>query len=151
MPKSQAQQLDLQIAELREQIVQRQRIKSLVEAQNLGNADGFSGQMEGLARQIPGEMYLQGFRLESGGSQVSLTGMALKPESVPLYVEQLQGEAAFANSQFGVMAIERQTSQAAVSFRMAPAASFDQAGAQVATPTAPVQGAAPTVVEGEQP
>jgi Tfp pilus assembly protein PilN len=120
LPKSQARQLDRQIAEVRQQIVRRQRIKTLVESQNLGNADGFSSQMEGLARRLPAKLYLEGFRLEAGGGLVSLQGRTVKAQSVPLYIGQLQKEPAFTESRFGVMSIARNKNGAVHSFTVAP-------------------------------
>ena len=120
LPKSRAKQLDKAIEEMRLQVERRQRIKGLVDAQNLGNAQGFSSQMVGMARQLQPGLALQAFTLSDGGAQVGFAGQVREAATVPRYIEKLQSEAAFTASQFGVMNIARQEDSALLAFNLSP-------------------------------
>ena len=50
-PKSQKAKLEREIADLQQKLTRRQRLESLMADQELGNAEGFSAQMESLASQ----------------------------------------------------------------------------------------------------
>lgn len=120
LPKSRAQQLDKAIQEARVQVQRRQRIKGLVDAQNLGNAEGFSGQMQAMARQWQAGLALDAFTLSDGGARVGLQGQVREAVAVPRYIEGLQAESAFASSQFGVMNIIQPETGNALIFNLSP-------------------------------
>jgi len=120
LPKSRAKQLDKAIEEMRLQVERRQRIKGLVDAQNLGNAQGFSSQMLGMARQLQSGLALHTFTLSDGGAQVGFAGQVREAATVPRYIQKLQDEDAFSASQFGVMNIAKQEGSVLLAFNLSP-------------------------------
>lgn len=106
-PKSQKAQLEQQIANLQQQLARRQRLESLMADQDLGNAAGFSMQMESLARQSLRTLSLSSFDIREGGRYVELSGWVRSADQVPLYIQQLQREPSFQRVGFGVLTIEK--------------------------------------------
>lgn len=99
--------LESEIAVLKQDVRRRERIKSLMTQQNLGNAEGFSEQMEGLARQSPDGLALERISLQSGGGYVELGGRVRSADLVPLYLQRLRQESSFARTRFGVLDVGR--------------------------------------------
>lgn len=85
----------------REQLLQR------VEALASHNQSGFSSRMAALARQVPGELWLTGIRLESSPARVQLTGRTRLPERVPIYLENLGAEPIFAGHSFQAFELKK--------------------------------------------
>lgn len=99
--------LEAEIGRLREDIRRRERLKTLMTQQNLGNAEGFSQQMHGLARQALNDLTLEWFSLQHGGGYVELGGRVLSADLVPLYLQRLRQEPSFADTRFGVLDMGR--------------------------------------------
>lgn len=108
-PVSQSERLDRQIQQLETAIEQHRVIGSLIQAQNLGNANGFSAHLTGLARQYEAGVSLQGFELSAGGREVQMQGVTDQAEQVPRYLAKLRAEPALTEARFGVLTIERET------------------------------------------
>lgn len=106
-PKSQKAKLEREIADLQQKLTRRQRLESLMADQELGNAEGFSAQMESLASQSLSTLSLSSFAIRAGGRYVELSGWARSADQVPLYIQQLQREPSFRQVGFGVLTIEQ--------------------------------------------
>ena len=107
LPRSQAAIIQQEVDKLRLELERRQRIYQLINQQNLGNSDGFSGQLLALARQHESNISLLTFNLHAGGRQFNFTGRAKSAQAVPQYLQRLQKEKSFENTTFGHMAVER--------------------------------------------
>ena len=68
---------------------------------------GFSAHLEGLARQRVEGLWLTGLRLGAGGREVVIRGSALDAALVPLLVQRLGAEPAFAGMRFAALTIDR--------------------------------------------
>lgn len=110
LPRSQAAQVQRELDELRAELARRERIYVLINQQDVGNSDGFAGQLYALARQHQPQLALQSFALQRGGQAVDLQGEALSAEAVPQYIQRLQYEPAFERAVFGRLVLERQSS-----------------------------------------
>lgn len=99
--------LEAEVALLQQEIRRRERIKTLMTRQNLGNAEGFSEQMQGLARQSLNDLALEWFSLQHGGRYVELGGRVRSADLVPLYLQRLRQESSFAEARFGILDVGR--------------------------------------------
>ena len=108
LPKSRAAELDAEIARIAVEVERRQAIRRLISSQNLGNQEGFSESMNGLARHSNESLYLKSFSLQQGGTVVSLQGEVREAHFLPAYLEALQGDRSFRTSHFGPLNISRE-------------------------------------------
>lgn len=83
------------------------RLLGLLSNQSLGNTDGFSAQVAGLARRRVEGLWLREVRIEAGGSELALVGSALDAELVPRFLRSLGEETAFTGSDFRTLRLER--------------------------------------------
>lgn len=108
LPARRGATVEEQVARLRQEIQRREQILRLMSQQNLGNAEGFSGQLLSLSRHAMDDLALGEFSLQSGGQYVELAGRVRKPEQVPLYLQQLRQDESFASVSFGVLEVARE-------------------------------------------
>jgi hypothetical protein len=109
-PRQRGPSLETEVERLQQDIRRRERIKALIAQQNLGNAEGFSGQLQGLARQSMEDLALEWFSLQQGGAYVELGGRVRSADLVPLYLQRLREENSFAGARFGVLDVGRDDS-----------------------------------------
>lgn len=96
-------------AKLRTEVTRRERILQLIERQNLGNAEGFSGQLEALARQSRKDLSLAEFSLKQGGNYVEMRGRVASAQRLPEYLQRLRQEPSFAQVGLGVIDLARES------------------------------------------
>lgn len=108
LPARRGATVEEQVARLRQEIQRREQILQLMSQQNLGNAEGFSGQLSSLSRHALDDLALARFSLQSGGQYVELAGRVRKPEQVPLYLQQLRRDQSFSGVSFGVLEVARE-------------------------------------------
>lgn len=118
LPESQAARLDKEIQQLGREVKRRKAISRLIDGQSIGNTDGFSEQLQSLARESSAQLALTGFEFSSGGDVVSLQGETRHPESVPYYVARLRDSDSFSNSLFGTLSIEREENTSRMQFSL---------------------------------
>ncbi len=78
-----------------------------LEGKSLGNTDGFSPQLTALARQTMTGLWLTHIDLRQGGKELTLEGGAGNATTVPLYLQRLAGEQAFAGMEFDTFRLSR--------------------------------------------
>jgi len=108
LPKSRAAELDSEMARIAIEVERRQAISRLISGQNLGNQEGFSGSMQGLARHSNDALHLQSFALLQGGGLVALQGEVREAHILPAYLQALQSDRSFSDSHFGSLSIVRE-------------------------------------------
>ena len=94
-------------ARLREELAAKRRVLEYLESGPIARRDGFSGHLEGLARQVVDELWFDRIVFELGGSKLRLEGHSLHPEGVPKMIAALGEEAAYAGHAFRSLVIER--------------------------------------------
>ena len=102
-----------------ETLARRQLLLAKVEGLVSNNNTPFSPQMAALARQIPENVWLTGIRLEAPTTQVVIEGRAGTGALVPLYLQKLGKEPAFAGRTFGAFKLSRPEAGQWVDFRVA--------------------------------
>lgn len=113
----------------------REEIARLLESGALGSSSGFSAYLLGLARQVPAGLWLTGFTLGAGGSDMEIRGSTFDEKMVPEYIRRLGDEKIFQGRQFSALNLQREppsnspTSAASPSATVSPAPTFpaDQA------------------------
>lgn len=107
-PERRGASVEEQVAKLRDEVRRREQILRLITRQNLGNAEGFSRQLQTLARQSMDDLALSRISLLSGGNYVELAGRVEQPELVPVYLQRLRSEQSFSQVRFGVLDVARE-------------------------------------------
>lgn len=97
--------LDDTIARLELAIANREKVGRIISGQNVGNAQGFSASMHALARESRDDFALDHFTLTRGGSYVEMHGEARSAQAVPLYLQRLRNDPAFAQARFGLLSV----------------------------------------------
>ena len=87
-----------------------------------GNTQGFSGYLEGLARQHVEGVWLTGVTISAGGEQLGLTGSTLDAQLVPRYLRQLSAESAFKGREFKTFQMQRGEAPPHIDFTLNTAA-----------------------------
>jgi DNA-binding transcriptional regulator YbjK len=111
-------ELDDELARLNAELIEQQRLIEILEQQPLGSTEGFSAQLEALARQHGDGLWLTRVGMDGASARMELAGVSLQPELVPEYLQRLGSEPALAGQRFDVLAIERVEGEQRVSFRV---------------------------------
>lgn len=112
--------LDAQILQLGKELERRAQIFTIIANKNIGNNTGFSEHLKALGRQSLSTVSLSVFSLQQGGNYTEFAGKAQTADQVPLYIQNLRSEPAFAQSSFGVLNITpEKNNQSAFEFSVA--------------------------------
>lgn len=98
----------------------REYAQKIIQSKNLGNDKGFSPALTAIASLSLPEIVLTEFALRAGGRQVELQGFSKKSAAIPHYLQKLQADSAFVNSEFGVLFVAKSSVPGQVTFRMGP-------------------------------
>ena len=95
------------ITKKKQELSNKQKVLSILNQDEFGNADGFSGLVGGLARQRLEGLWLTGLRFSGGGKDISLKGITNKASLLPKYLQRLSAEKAFAGMTFKNLQMNR--------------------------------------------
>ncbi len=90
--------LPLDIAAAKIGVAQRQEVLSFVGQGTIGKGSGFSDMLQGFSRQAVDGAWLVGFGLALDG--IEIRGRLLDPALLPVYIDRLNDDAAFAGRRF---------------------------------------------------
>lgn len=82
-------------------------VLTMVVDSSLGDIDGFSRYLRSLARMNTDGLWLSRVRLSAMGDNTQLVGQALRPELIPIYLQELSAEEPFALQRFSQFLIDR--------------------------------------------
>jgi hypothetical protein len=102
-----SQLLEDEIKNISRELEQKRKIEQILSGGSFGNRDGFSGYFEGLARQHVSGLWLTNVILLNGGTQLVLKGKTNNAELIPIYIQKLANEKAFAGLSFNVLEMTR--------------------------------------------
>lgn len=85
----------------------REEIMAMLESGALSNSTGFADYLRGLARQVPGGLWLTGFTIGSGGGEMEIHGRVLNPDELPYYIRRLNVEKTFQGHTFSSLEMQR--------------------------------------------
>ena len=98
--------LESEVKRTQAELEERRQVAALLTAGALSNTRGFSAQFEGLARRHAAGSWLTEISLREGGNWINLRGVALAPEVVPVYMQNLLAAEAFAGVAFNVVNLQ---------------------------------------------
>lgn len=110
-------QLEMAVERVTDTLSRRQRLLERVERLASNRSNGFAAPMAALARQVPEDLWLTGLRLQQ--NQVRLEGRTRAGSLVPVYLERLGEEPAFAGQVFGRFELSRSEDHPWIEFRVA--------------------------------
>ena len=85
----------------------RESILRLLEGGVIGTTTGFAEHFRALARQTPDGLWLTGFSIAAGGSDIRISGSTLHAVAVPDYIGRLGREKAFQGKNFAALTMQR--------------------------------------------
>lgn len=95
-------------AERTELMVRRRgEIARLLESGAIGNSTGFAEFLRGLARQVPEGLWLTGFSIGTGGSDLEIRGKTENAAALPEYIRRLGTEKTFQGRNFAALTMTR--------------------------------------------
>lgn len=113
-PQDNLASLDSEIVKLQQELTRREQILNIIANKKLGNNTGYSAHLEALGNQSLDTISLLAFSLQQGGSYVEFAGKTRAADQIPLYIQRLRTQVAFAQSAFGVLRIKPATNTADV-------------------------------------
>lgn len=90
--------LPAEIAATRLGVTQRQEVMAVIGEGSVGDGSGFSGLLQGFSRQVVDGVWLTGFSLAV--KDVEIRGRLTDPSLLPVYINRLNDEPAFAGRRF---------------------------------------------------
>ncbi len=99
--------LERRVAQAERERDTKQRALEVLDTGDLGNLDGFSRHVAGLARQRIEPVWLTRVRLDEGGNHMRLEGHALEADRVPVWVQELAEEEVFTDLEFRRLRMEQ--------------------------------------------
>ena len=121
-----------------EQLLQRRdEIARLLESGTVGSTAGFADYLRGFARQAPEGLWLTGFTIGAGGSEMEVRGRMLNPAALPDYIRRLGNEKVFRGRNFAALTLNRPEPPGAAGTAAVPVTAT--AGTVVPASTIPVR------------
>ncbi len=99
--------LSSRVVALREQLEAKKRLLEALSNRSEGNSDGFSPHLAGLARRTVDGVWLRSIKISKGGQAITLVGSTLDAESVPVLLQELGNEVAFAGRDFQTFKLDQ--------------------------------------------
>ncbi len=96
------------------QLRRRADIARLLESGEIGSTGGFADFFRGLARQVPQGLWLTGFTIGSGGTDMEIRGRMLDAAALPEYIRRLGEEKVFQGRSFASLTMDRSAPAPAV-------------------------------------
>jgi len=84
----------------------RREVIGVLEGGAIGNKTGFSGYLRAFSRQTMQGLWLIGFEISGGGSEMAIHGRALEPSLLPRYIRRLNDEETFRGRSFAALKME---------------------------------------------
>lgn len=105
--KHKSRLLEDEVARLSRELDVRHKVQALLTSGAYGNQGGFSEYLAGLARQRVDGLWLTGVAISEGRKDVEISGSALSPELLPMFVQRLAEERAFEGTRFETVRMVR--------------------------------------------
>lgn len=93
--------LDKQLAAARTAVAQRQEVLHVVAQGDLPSSHAYSGLLQGFSRQVVDGVWLTGFGFAP--KNIEIRGRLTDPALLPVYIDRLNDEAAFAGRRFAAL------------------------------------------------
>lgn len=104
-PQQSNQELQQEIQQLEKKLNTQSELIETLKSSAGGNAAGYSEYMRAFSRQAVQGLWLTGFKVVGDGAEISLSGAALDPELLPVYIQRLGKEAIMQGKTFSTLQI----------------------------------------------
>lgn len=84
-----------------------EEVLAILEGGSLGASKGFAEFMRGFARQVPSDLWLVGFSMNSVTGDMEIRGRTLKSTALPDYIQRLNTEPVFQGRSFSSLTMDR--------------------------------------------
>lgn len=111
-PQRSSQMLEEELKQLESQLAAQEIQLNLLKTGALGNTEGYSEYMRAFARQAVHGLWLTAFDISGDGAQMSLSGAALNPQLVPVYIQRLSREKIMHGKTFATLQMQRPKQEA---------------------------------------
>jgi len=98
---------DSQLIQLRKELDAEKFLLSVLGEAYASHSKGFANYLEGFSRRVIDGLWISRFDMLNGGSEIKLVGGALKPDAVPLFIENLKQEDSLRGTKFQILEIDR--------------------------------------------
>ena len=115
-PRQADPRLPAQLQAARSELRQQQSLLQAIRHYDHSDEQRFSAQLRGLAQQVPSGLWLNQIQLQTG--QINLHGQTLDAQQVPVLVQALSREAAFAGIRFEQVRIARDPDSGQIHFQL---------------------------------
>lgn len=102
-PRQPSQLLTEEVARMEAKLQTRRRVVGMLESGELGSSRGFSGFFRALARQTMNGVWITRFHVSDVESDMAISGRALQPELVPVFLTRLKSETILSGKSFSNM------------------------------------------------
>jgi hypothetical protein len=106
-PRQKSAELEAQLGEAEAQLASLQRIASVIDRGELGNATGYSEYFRALARQHVDGLWLTGLAITGAGCDIGVHGRALNASLLPGFLGRLTQERILQGKSFGSLQISQ--------------------------------------------
>lgn len=127
--KADISKLDQTITDLRQAINDRASISSIMAEQNVGNDQGYAGQLTALAEVGKPTVALQHFRIYQGNRLANIAGQATSGVEVALFIDHLAKHPNFSATKFGHLSIAETEKPQVFNFSLGFTTVFDNSRA----------------------
>ena len=123
-PRQPSQLLTEEVARMEAKLQTRQRVVGMLESGELGSSRGFSEFFRALARQSMNGVWITSFHVSGAESDMAISGRALQPELVPVFLTRLKTETILAGKSFSNMEMRLPEAEAAADGKPLPGYRF---------------------------
>ncbi len=102
----------LALASLEQELAAWQKVVTALTRVKNSYTHGISNYLESFSRQAPKGVWLTGFSVQAGGEGLVIRGRSLQAALVPIFLQQLSSESALSGTEFGLLQIQREKSNA---------------------------------------
>lgn len=123
-PRQPSQLLNDEVARMEAKLQARRHIVGMLGTGELGNSNGFSEYFRALSRQTMNGVWITSFHVSGAESAVAISGRALQPELVPVFLNRLKTETVLAGKSFNTMEMRLPVAETAVDGQPRPGYRF---------------------------
>ena len=105
-PQSANELVQAEVSRLEKELDSKKELGEALKSSAGGSSAGFSEYMRAFSRQIVQGLWLTGFEIADDGMKISLSGRALNPELLPVYIQRIGKEAVMQGKTFATLEIE---------------------------------------------
>lgn len=104
--RQKSQTLEAEVLQAEAEVTSLRQVADVLKNAEFSNTKGHAEYMRAFSRQIVNGVWLTGFSIDSGGTQIGLNGRALRPELVPMYINRLKQEPVLKGKSFAALEMQ---------------------------------------------